>query len=144
MTLLEDLSAFLEPDYNENYWSDDAVLIANDMVTKLQPEDWEKLAASWESRKPGWQRRLADALDTAPIERGMPIITRMLLSSDDSVAIAAVGTLSAYIAQGYPEPISQLAIERIKSLSKLSRIYELSYASLIKRFERNPLPPESE
>jgi predicted DNA-binding protein len=92
MTEFENLDPFLEPDYDSNYWSDDAVLHAEELLNRLPSGDWEK--------------------------------------------VSEATTIKGYINQGFPGHLSQEVVERLKTLSKVSKISAISYAELIKKFDR--------
>jgi hypothetical protein len=136
MSQYEIFSKFIEPDYNHDYWSDSASLIALEMIEKFQADDWLEISKSWRNQSSGWQTRLADSLEAAPPDKGFPILSQLILSDNDNLAKTAATTIKGYINQGFPGPLSQEAVDRLKALSKVSKVSAISYADLIKKFDR--------
>lgn len=133
MQRFQTLSDFLIPDYNTDYWSDDAVLIAMQMLAALQPEDWEELARSWPDRQPGWQCRLADILDDAPPERAIPILLAMVASEDGNVAQAAAASLSPHRDRLDPAMLPDRTKDRILAIAGSSHLMQLALGNLVNK-----------
>lgn len=129
------LSDFLIPDYHTDYWSDDAVLIAMEMLAALQPDDWDELARSWPDRTPGWQCRLADILDDAPPERAMPILLAMVVSEDGAVAKTAAASLCPYRDRLDPAMVPGPIKDRIRAIAGTSHLMQLALGNLVKKME---------
>ena len=134
MTPFENLARFLEPDYDSNYWSDDAVLHAEDLIFQLASEDWRKVSEGWRTRKAGWQERLADALAGGKPDFAYPLLRQMLLSPMDSVAAKAGESIRSILQNKYEGSLNAEEVARIKHLMKMNRLYEMVFGDLIKKF----------
>lgn len=143
MAQFEAFEKFLEPDYHPDYWSDNAVILAGEMIAKFTPEDWDKASISWSKHSSGWQSRFADSLDSAPHDRAFPILSQMLLSKEDIVAKSAANSLRDLAAQGNKEKLSKECVNRLKQLSTESRVWALALDGLIKLNE-SPPPAENQ
>ena len=135
MNTFQKLSDFLETDYDENYWSDNAVILAGDMLNQFTPSDWSSLVAAWPAKRPTWRIRLADTLGEGPAKESMPILKNMLLSPEIEVAMKAADSIRAQFQVGYSGTLNQEEVGRLKEISDSNRLYKMVLADLIGKFE---------
>ncbi|MET8851727.1 hypothetical protein [Amycolatopsis sp. NPDC004625] len=109
----DDLERLICRDHHPDYWADDVVERAAELVAKLEPADWTWLAEVWPSWPAGYQRQLADALaGSGPA--GWPILTAMLRSADAEVAMPAAEALQPSAWPG--DPALEPDLRRLREL----------------------------
>lgn len=95
MSSFDDIDQYLMPDYQVDYWSDYAIDYATELINQLSNDDWALLEKTWPDRNIKWQIRLADAAFGSDKSRAINLLSQMLKSADDRVALAAVESLDA-------------------------------------------------
>jgi hypothetical protein len=129
----ETLDGVLLPDYNVNYWSDDVVLYACELLEAFRPEDWVKLESEFLNRPAGWQGRLADCLSEFPLERVMVILLGILDSPDEKAARTAAVSLNAFKDQIEPSHFSEAQKGKIRAIAGNSPFNQMSLRDLLQR-----------
>ncbi len=94
MGTLETLVGVLSREYGPDYWYDDVVLYAADLVAQLSSAEWEQLSSTWRNCSRVCQEHLAEALSGAQAGRES-LLTALLASPHPPVALAAAGSLTA-------------------------------------------------
>lgn len=84
-TTLEALEQWIGREFHPDYWSDDAILRAGELIDRLDPGEWEALVQRWPERPAVWQRNLADAL-TGSSQPGRDALLAALLGAPDATA----------------------------------------------------------
>lgn len=87
-------SQYLSGDFGPDYWSDEAIDQARNLLTKFTERDWEALSNQWSTGSIEWQVRCADMLGYADPNFAQPILKDMIKSKQEEVAQAAQESLS--------------------------------------------------
>ncbi|MGL5941711.1 MAG: hypothetical protein ACRC2S_15270 [Waterburya sp.] len=95
MNTFDELDQYLNVDYNINYWSDDAMDYAIELIDRLSEPEWILLKKNWNEKSVAWQVRLADALFGSEQYRVIDLLISMLKSPEIKVAIAAAESLES-------------------------------------------------
>jgi hypothetical protein len=76
--------------YNENYWPEQPLTLAIDMVHALAASDWETLRSCWSSLTDRAQSRIAELLEFGPREWAAPIAMEMLARAEGGALVNAI------------------------------------------------------
>jgi len=87
------LDAFLLIEHNINYWEDDAVDHALELLEALDDAGRDALEAARVDRQPSWRRQLASALCGDESAAGRATLASMLSDPDIAVALEAAESL---------------------------------------------------
>ena len=95
MSIFQELDQYLNQDFSDDYWYDDANLHACNLVKQLTPADWIALKSSWQDRSQGWQERCAEILDWGDTNESVPLLLEMLQQKNDELTLAAADSLQS-------------------------------------------------
>lgn len=84
---------YLSQDFSINFWSDEGICAACEILNKFSNEDWDALAQRWHSNTNEWKVRFAETLDSHSSQLVMEILLQMLEEDDNDVVIAAADSL---------------------------------------------------
>jgi hypothetical protein len=104
MDKLNELTEYLGLVCGADYWSEEAIDWAQDLLNQLGAEQWNELFADWASHDVMWQVRLADALCTCESPRAIDLLLAMLRSNVLDVAVAAAESLEGKDDVWEPDP----------------------------------------
>lgn len=124
MNALAELEELLSGDYSENYWSNDLVLVARDLVAQLTDADWHTLQSSWSGQPATWQYRLADVISRGEPSKALPLLIPMIEADDDELSLTAADSLNAIATSVSISVLTAKAIDRLASLAGKSRLNE--------------------
>lgn len=135
------LDELLSRDVSDDYWSDELVLGARELVKRCTATDWAVFAAAWPERDEDWQLRLADALSWGEPALVMPLLAEMVERADDEVSLAAADTLATMDVPVPAELFTHHALARLEALAKTSSFNNVVVENLIARLLE---PPEAD
>ncbi|MGN8060867.1 hypothetical protein ACTJK4_04295 [Ralstonia sp. 22111] len=93
MAMFSDFDDYLSHDFPMDYWSDEGIGIAGEMLFKFDKEAWVELTRSCAQRPVAWQLRCAEVLDLATHPAATGLLVELLASDNDSVVVAAADSL---------------------------------------------------
>ena len=70
--------------FTNDYWSDDGILHAHDLISKLTDESWNKLTDFWQLKDNEWISRLAAILPFGDQESAAKILYEIVISTQSS------------------------------------------------------------
>lgn len=76
--IVQQLDDYLNLDFNDDHWSDDACQQADDWACELSPADWDELAGRFPQRSSRWRQRLYSSAGMVPPEERLPFILATL------------------------------------------------------------------
>jgi len=118
MPVIDELDEYLSQDYNINYWSDDAILYAYELVGKLTSSEWRKLRQLWKGRPAQWQEYFVEILSRGEPREAIPVLLAIVEEAGDDLAITAAGSLRSTDLSGVNVQVSSHAVERLKDLAR--------------------------
>lgn len=93
MKLFKELDEYLNREYSSNYWSDDAVLYAQELLQGFDASDWNQLLMHWRSKSPQWQHYCAEILPWGETDKAVSLLVEMVQTPDDELVVAAADSL---------------------------------------------------
>jgi len=129
MATLEKLSEYIDNEFSLNYWADDAIDYANELVSTLSDNEWHRLKQTWHSKSVAWQIRCADAVFGVDSKHAIDLLIKMLNSVEVEVALAAAEGLEA--SDWNPDPDSIPVLEKL--VNKLETDERSTVDTLIER-----------
>ena len=83
-------------DFPGDYWYDEGVLIAEDMLQKFDDIDWDLLKQALPERSNGWKCRLAYCLGKPDDLRHLEILLALVDTDDTELFVTAVDALRCF------------------------------------------------
>lgn len=81
-----------------DYWEDELVIIAQELVESLKEEDWKQMIKVMKSKNSEWKRRLSQVIDEAEENKfALDILLILMEDEDIMVSIAAIDSLRVVI-----------------------------------------------
>lgn len=87
---------YISSDFSENYWFDEASIIASDLLSDFSVLDWQDLEKIIEYKDRPWIEKLSYLLGDFDNQHSINILLK-ILEKDDDVAIYAISSLSEII-----------------------------------------------
>lgn len=88
-----ELDECLSNEYSVDYWSDDVILYAGELIQNFSSVDWDNLEAIWISKTPDWQNYLAQTLAWGDSDKAVPLLLKLLSSDNEEIVISATDSL---------------------------------------------------
>src|SRR5260370_9619977 len=130
MDHFQEIDTLLAGDYSDDYWSDDVVLTARDLIVHFSPSDWVRLKSAWRSRPPKWQYRCAEVLSRESEGKAAPILLEMIEADDGELAITAADSLSATDADVSYSTLTPKARANLRELAKQGPVNKMTVEQL--------------
>lgn len=93
------LLEFAEEDFAVDYWYDEGIDIAEDMLYKFEDNDWKVLLETTSDRTIEWQKRLASCMhDGSNIEQ-LKVLLRLLETDDSELFEIVVDSLRGFTSE---------------------------------------------
>lgn len=123
MTTFQELDAYLNQEFSDDYWYDDAKFYACELVKQLTTDDWNALKSSWRNRSKQWQERYAEILDWGDARQAVPLLLEMIQVEDDELTLTAADSLSSLVGVVNPNlPVSKDVLEHLQAVAQMSNI----------------------
>jgi hypothetical protein len=97
MTTFQELDAYLNQEFSDDYWYDDAKFYACELVKQLTANDWNAIKSSWQNRSKQWQVRFAEILDWGEARQVVPLLRQMIQVRDDELMLTAADSLRSLL-----------------------------------------------
>ncbi|HYD64813.1 hypothetical protein [Azospirillum sp.] len=133
MDSFSEFDEILGAEASDDYWSDELVVIARDVVTSLSDADWNTLNDTWRRRSGEWQERLASVLSWVEPARATPLLVTMIESEDDALSLAAADSLGTIAAAVPASSLSPAARARLEAIAGKGRLNAMVVDNLLKR-----------
>lgn len=118
MTMFEEFDEYLSQEYNINYWSDDAIDYAYDLIQKMTPSDWNALKSCWRDRPGQWQYYCAQVISRADSGQAIPLLIEMIQIPDDELAVTAADSLRSLDTGELDLEVDATVVDRLKALAQ--------------------------
>lgn len=102
---------YLASSFSVDYWSDEAIVIAEAKLAEFSNLDWEKLRLSIEYRGPSWLERCAEVLGEHEGDVVVDILMKLAANESSEVKIAALDSLNSLLSRIH---ISIDLVEKLK------------------------------
>lgn len=112
--MFEQYKEYLTGDIPPDFWSDDGIGIACEMLGTFAADDWNALSEHWATAPKYWRVRCAEALDTDLSREGAAILLSMLRDPSSDVVVAAIDSLRSW--PQLPAQSADLDVERLASI----------------------------
>jgi len=139
MSIFQELDQYLNQDFSDDYWYDDANLHACNLVKQLTPSDWIALKSSWQDRSQGWQERCAEILDWGDTNESVPLLIEMLQQKNDELTLAAADSLRSIGIAHLNVRLEKDTLKRLQELAQTGRVSQLIVEALLDQL-LSPLP----
>jgi len=133
---LSELDEYLGRDFSMNYWADDAIDHAIELVQKMTNSDWNSIGSYWRHRPKTWQYRLAEILSEADPRHAVPLLIDMIQMPDDELAQEGANSLNALYSEDMAPRVDPKIVERLKSLARKRPTFDANVINeLLKRIK---------
>ncbi len=92
----EYITEFENEDYAMDYWYDEGVFIAQEMIQDFEKEDWMVLLSDLAAKSIGWKRRLAYCLHDGSDLNQLDILLKLINTDDSELFELAVDSLRSF------------------------------------------------
>ena len=113
MRPFQELDEYLSKDYSIDYWSDEGVLYAHQLIETFTSADWDDLDIAWRNRPQQWQSYCAQILPWGDKDRAMHLLFEMVQMSDDELLISAADSLREFDATQLSPHVTPQIKERL-------------------------------
>ncbi|MBC7796090.1 MAG: hypothetical protein H7Z37_04365 [Pyrinomonadaceae bacterium] len=93
MNKFSELNECLSGDYSVDYWSDDVIGYASELIHNCTATDWDNLEKVWKSKNVQWQNYLAQILAWGNLDRAVPLLLELLSVDNEEVVVSAADSL---------------------------------------------------
>lgn len=113
-----------QEDMVEDYWYDEGVLEAEEMLKKFSFKDWKLLQENIKNKPAKWQERVIYSFDGENSEQELEIILSIIHTSDKEVLLTCVDTLRSIMNVDMESEIclSPKLIEKIQAMADSEQI----------------------
>ena len=136
MNTWDQFDEFLRSSSDSQLWGEHLVIVAGELLSTFDSDDWRTAEDQWKERDATWQMRFADSLLDGDLARTAPILVKMLEQTPHaSVAFGAADSLRASLGKRML-PVSTQVIARIQQLhSKSSGLMRDSLRMLLEHVQ---------
>jgi hypothetical protein len=127
--------AYLNQEFSEDYWYDDAKFYACELVKQLTTDDWNALKSSWRNRSKQWQERCAEILDWGDARQAVPLLMEMIQVEDDELTLTAADSLSSIGVVELDLPVSAGVLSRLQALAHSGNVAKLISNQLLAQLQ---------
>lgn len=135
MTTFQELDAYLNQEFSDDYWYDDAKFYACELVKQLTTDDWNALKSSWRNRSRHWQERCAEILDWGDARQAVPLLLEMIQVEDDELTLTAADSLSSIGVAELDLPVGADVLSRLQAVAHSGNVGKLVINQLLKQLE---------
>lgn len=87
---------FEAEDFGGDYWYDEGILIAEDMLQKFENSDWESLLQELPQKSVGWKCRLAYCLHDPESMKQLEVLLMLLETDDETLFEISLDSLRSF------------------------------------------------
>ena len=135
MAVYNHRDAYLNQEFSEDYWYDDAKFYACELVKQLTTDDWNALKSSWRNRSKQWQERCAEILDWGDARQAVPLLMEMIQVEDDELTLTAADSLSSIGVVELDLPVSAGVLSRLQALAHSGNVAKLISNQLLAQLQ---------
>lgn len=140
MTTFQELDAYLNQEFSDDYWYDDAKFYACELVKQLTTDDWNALKSSWRNRSKQWQERCAEILDWGDARQAVPLLLEMIQVEDDELTLTAADSLSSIGVVELDLPVGADVLSRLQAVAHSGNVAKLIINQLLKQLQVQSFP----
>ncbi len=133
MTTFQELDAYLNQEFSDDYWYDDAKFYACELVKQLTTDDWDTLKSSWRNRSKQWQVRCAEIIDWGDKHYCVPLLLEMIREGDDELTLTAADSLSSIGVAELDLPVAKGFMKRLQEVAQTGNIAKRIIDELIEQ-----------
>lgn len=112
--MFSDFENYLKLYFLTDYWYDEGIVIASDILANFNEQDWNDLKDRYNLNDHQWMIRCAEVLDSASHPVSSEILIKFLTSKDENIIVAAADSLRSKSIFQFPKD----AIENLNILAK--------------------------
>ena len=116
--MFTEIDDYLSGYFSDDYWYDEGFSIAQEMLLKFSPRDWEELSNVVFNKPIEWQRKLAYCLHNESSMDELNVLLIMISTDDEELFELCIDALRCFTSTESKKLI-------LKNPSILQRIYEL-------------------
>jgi hypothetical protein len=95
--VFQDFDKYLASSFSVDYWSDEGIGIAENILSELSIEDWNQLKLAIRDRDPSWLIRCADVLGDRGDALAVDLLIKLSANEDVEVKIAALDSINSLL-----------------------------------------------
>jgi HEAT repeat protein len=129
--MFSDFDKYLRSSFSIDYWSDEGISRAADMVLEFTEKDWAELVNSFPKQNENWLVRCAESLGDVENNSALDTLLNLLNSQSEEVQIAALDSLNALLGSGVSAGSNKSGIKiAIKNINSESVVVNMMLKSL--------------
>ena len=127
--------ALCRDDASADYWYDEGIIEAQDMLEKFLPEDWDRLRQIIKNKPDEWKKRVIYCFDGENTEKQIEIVFDLMDTEDKELFEGCIDTLRCLINEDNRDKIKNMPqIECVhKYLPKENGIMKMIYLDFFKK-----------
>lgn len=94
--MYNEFDKYLSGNFHDDYWYDEGVTIAQELLESFSEEDWEFLVNEFEDKTLGWRKRLAYCMDDKHNLHQLTILLTLLQDNDDELLELTIDSLRTF------------------------------------------------
>lgn len=98
--VFSDFDKFLGSSFSIDYWSDEGISCASEMVSEFTEQDWEDLVSSLPEQNENWLVRCAESLGDVESNSSLDTLFNLLNFQSKDIQIAALDSMNALLSSG--------------------------------------------
>lgn len=98
--MIERYDAYLDGDFSVNYWSDQGIGIAMELLEEFDDGDWQALRSVVRTKPTAWAIRCAETLGNLTDPRSFDVLSALLQSTDHEVKLHALDSVNSLLSLG--------------------------------------------
>ncbi|HMU64694.1 MAG: hypothetical protein U1E82_07205 [Nitrosomonas sp.] len=142
MSNFNEFSRYISKNFTIDYWEDNAITYAKQLISKFRTEDWEILESNWIKKPSHWRNYCAQVLSSGAPKFAVRILLDMINNLDDELTISAADSLRSMDINFADLIISSSILERLKQIrNKDSKITTLIITDLLNKLSISHVIP---
>ncbi|MBN0989739.1 HEAT repeat domain-containing protein [Amphritea pacifica] len=124
--MFSNFDKYLGTSFSIDYWSDEGISHAAEIVSEFTEKDWEELISSFPKQSENWLVRCAESLGDVENNSSLDTLLNLLNSQSEEVQIAALDSMNALLSSGVSaggnKDRIKIAIKNINSESTVANM----------------------
>lgn len=112
--IFENYSSLLNYDCSDDYWEDEGIDEATEILQQFSSSDWDALKEKSECGPSRWKTRCAQTLSEVKSNSSISILLQLLLSTDNDVVEASIDSINSLLQSGSEFYFDKPQVEIIK------------------------------
>lgn len=128
-------SSLLNYDCSEDYWEDEGIDEATEILKQFSSFDWDALKEKSECESPRWKVRCAQTLSEVISDNSLSILSQFLSSVDNNVVEASIDSINSLLQSGSEFSLDRSQVEIIERHAAFDGVISIVAKRLLDQIE---------